>query len=323
MKRSLMCSSALALGLFAWSAQGQQQPAQPGQPGQVANPAQPAGASQQNQNPQAQQNQNPQAQPNQVAQPNQQAQPNQNPNQQAQPNQGAVQAPNANQQAQPNQPNQQAQPNQPNANVQTGVQGGAQVGAQGAQVGVQGGANVGQGTMVNGRIVRTAQDQFVVQGVDNKSYTFYTNPQTRYWMNNNPIQYSGLQVGSNISAWYAPQGERYYVNRVNVLPAGAAFPVQEATTTQTTTVDQQANAPNANYYQGEIVRIVGRDQVVIRTSDGKEVIVYVQPQTTYRLEDRAATFTDLRPGTPIRVDYDMRDRRPYARGILGLRRDRR
>ena len=80
------------------------------------------------------------------------------------------------------------------------------------------------GTMVNGRVIRTGPDQFIVQGADNKQYTFYTSPQTRYWSNNNAIQFSNLQVGSNVSTWYVPQGNRYLVNRVNVLPAAGVAP---------------------------------------------------------------------------------------------------
>jgi hypothetical protein len=286
MKRSLLCSTALAFGLMAWTALAQSPPAQPNQ-----QPNQPA-ANQQNQP----------AQP-QPAQPNQQAQP-----QQAQP------APN--QPAQPN-INVNTQP-APGANVQ--VQPGAQAQPGAVAVGAQPNAAQPTGTMVNGRIVRTGQDQFIVQGVDNKSYTFYTNPQTRFWMNNNPVQFSNLQVGSNVTAWYSPQGERFFVNRVNVLPAGATFPVQEATPAVQAA---PTGTSNTTFYEGEIVRVVGQDQVVLRTPQQKEIIVYVQPQTTYRIEDRPATFTDLRPGAQIRVDYEMRDRRPYARGILGVRRDRR
>jgi len=300
MKR-LLCSS-LALGLLTWTAHGQQTNTQPAQQNQARPNAnvQTPGA-------------NVQVQPNanvQTPGANVQVQPNANAqtpgaNVQVRPN-ANVQTPGANVQVQPN------TNTQPNANVQTGT--------GGVTVGAQANTAAGSGTMINGRIVRTGQDQFVVQGIDNKQYTFYTNPQTRYWMNNNPAQYSNLQVGSNVSTWYVPQGERYYVNRVNLLPAGATFPAPEAAVEA---APQQVNpAPGAatNVYQGEIVRVVGQDQVVIRTSDGKEVIVYVNPQTTYRLNEQPATITNLQPGVPVRVDYYMRDNRPYARGILGRRR---
>jgi len=63
---------------------------------------------------------------------------------------------------------------------------------------------------------------------------------------------------------------------------------------------------------------VGQDQVIIRTADGKEVIVYVNPQTTYSFNDKPGKFVDVQPGSEIRVDYDLRDRRIMARSLLGL-----
>ena len=69
----------------------------------------------------------------------------------------------------------------------------------------------------------------------------------------------------------------------------------------------------ATAVEGQIVRVIGQDRVVIRTADGKEVIVYVGPQTTYQLGPQPVTFTDLRPGTPIGVNSDVRDHRFQAR----------
>lgn len=328
MKRALWFSSVLASGLIAWTAQAQQN-----DPNQQQN--------NQNNNQQAQpqnnQNTNPQSQPQNNRNNDPQNLPrNNNPNNDPQNlprnnNQQNLPAnTNNNQQAQPQ--NTQnvnpaaANPNLPNTNVQaqpnTGVNVQAQPGAANTGVAVGAQANTaqaqGQGTMVQGRILRTAQDQFVVQGADNKQYTFYTNPQTSYWSNNNPIQYSNLQVGSNVSAWYVPQGERYFVNRVNVVPAGGAVVAPEAVNPAPAPAPAAPQA-DANVYQGEVVRLVGQDQVVIRTSDGREIIVYVSPQTTYRLNETPATFTQIQPGVPVRVDYELRNGRPYARGILGRR----
>jgi hypothetical protein len=67
--------------------------------------------------------------------------------------------------------------------------------------------------------------------------------------------------------------------------------------------------------QGTVVRVVGQDQVVLRTADGKEVIVYVTPQTAYQFTEQGGAFTDLRPGVDIGVNYDTRDRRFMARRI--------
>lgn len=179
--------------------------------------------------------------------------------------------------------------------------------AQQVQVQVQ-----GTGTQIRGRVLRAGDGQFVVQGPNNKEVTFYTNQQTKYYSGSQAAQYNAIRVGSTVNAWYGPpQENRTYVNTVAVLPAeGAAEPAAEPAPAQ------------ANVYEGQIVRVVGQDQVVIRTADGKEIVVYVNPQTTYRLEDRQAAYTDLRPGVPIRVDYQLRDNRPYARGIISIRRNK-
>ena len=61
-----------------------------------------------------------------------------------------------------------------------------------------------------------------------------------------------------------------------------------------------------------MVRIVGKDQVVIRTGDNKEVTVYVEPQTKYVINEQPPRFADFQPGADIRVQYVERDRRPLA-----------
>jgi len=167
---------------------------------------------------------------------------------------------------------------------------------------------------LSGRVVRTGNGQFIVQTRDNRQVTVYTNPQTRYLQNNRAIQYSDLRVGSNVNFGYALEGERYIANNVTLVPAEQA--VEE--------VPAQPAPAQGTVVEGQIVRVIGQDQVVIRTSDNKEVIVYVTPQTTYQLNTpQAATFTDLRVGTPIGVNYDTRDNRFMARRVFAPRRNNR
>src|SRR5437588_55180 len=73
----------------------------------------------------------------------------------------------------------------------------------------------------------------------------------------------------------------------------------------------QPPPPAGTVLEGQIVRVVGTDQVVLRTADGKEVIVFVTPKTTYLASDQAAVFTDLRPGADVSVNYELRDGRHY------------
>jgi len=72
---------------------------------------------------------------------------------------------------------------------------------------------------------------------------------------------------------------------------------------------QEPLPASATTISGEIVRMVGQDQVILRTPAGQETTVYVNPQTTFQLDNRAAAFSDLRAGNNISVQYDVRDNR--------------
>ncbi len=199
-------------------------------------------------------------------------------------------------------------------------------------------------TVVQGRVLRTGPDQFVVVDSSAKEYTFYTSPKTVYLQNEVAVPATSLAVGTNVSAVYTTDADRYFVSRVNVLPvvpAAAApgaivpsvpavpvvpavpavpatrvqevLPVQRTGTSATNFYAQD----DANVYQGQVIR-VGTNQVVVRTANGSEVIVNVNPQTTYRIQERAVTLTDLRPGTPVRINYEVRENQPYARTVVGV-----
>jgi len=173
---------------------------------------------------------------------------------------------------------------------------------------------------LRGRVVRTGEGQFVVQTPDNRQVTVYTNQRTRYLQGNQPAQFSNLRVGSTVNFGYAMEGERYIADTVTLVPA-------TGTTTTTTEQVPAAGVPaqpaQGTVVQGEIARVIGQDQVVIRTADGKEVIVYVNPQTTYQLNpQQPGRFTDLRPGAPVAVDYNAVNQRNTARRFFAPRRDR-
>jgi translation initiation factor IF-1 len=156
---------------------------------------------------------------------------------------------------------------------------------------------------VKGRVVRMqGPDRFIVRTADNKELTFYTNPRTRYMLSGKAAKYTDLRAGTDITAIYVTEGDRYIVNSVTTGEATEEAP------------------PEGTVVEGSVVRVIGEDQVVVRTAAGKEVIVYVSPQTKYTFEERVGRFTDLRPGASIRVNYDVRDRRNMARSIVGVKR---
>lgn len=163
---------------------------------------------------------------------------------------------------------------------------------------------------MQGKVLRTANDQVVVRTNDNKEVTLYTNPQTRYLFNNQAGRFSDLRVGSDITAVYNVQDNRYIANSFTWGAVGATTTTQPAPA-----VVQPAGQPVI--VEGTVLRVVGKDQVVLRTADNKEVTVYVAPQTTYVINEQPAQFTDYTVGTPVRVEYDVRDNRWIARRFFG------
>src|SRR5687768_14887340 len=159
-----------------------------------------------------------------------------------------------------------------------------------------------------------APDSYVIRTADNKELTFYTNPQTRYFINGNQARYGDYKVGSEVTGFYRTDKDRNYLN---------AFYVGQ--------VPQQANpapvAPGAadgTAVQGTIIRVVGKDQVVIKTEGDKEITVYVNPETKYLYNEKPAQYSEFQGvtvGTPIQVYYDNDTKlnRPVARRILWRR----
>jgi len=156
---------------------------------------------------------------------------------------------------------------------------------------------------INGRIVRMeGTDRVLVRTPDNREVTLFVNPQTRYLVNDRPVTFNDLRVGGDINATYLTQDGRFVVNTVTL--GGTPEVVQPA---------QPGTA-----LEGTIVRVVGTDQVIIRTSTGQEVPVYVQPQTVYTINEQPAQLTQFAPGAAVRIDYGVQDGRHMARGIHGL-----
>jgi len=159
---------------------------------------------------------------------------------------------------------------------------------------------------VQGKVIRTGKDQFVVKTRDNKEVTIYTNPKTTYRLNDRDVRFSDVRVGTNITTAYDLDGDRYIAHRVVVAPAEPVGGV----------VVQPGPPAAETVVQGRVVRVIGTDQVIIQTPDGREVAVFVGPQTAYQITDRGGAFTDLRPGVEVGINYDVRDRRFEARRIF-------
>jgi len=75
-----------------------------------------------------------------------------------------------------------------------------------------------QDTVLEGKILRTAQDQFVIQTLDKREVTVYTNPQTRFTINNNPGAFTDLRTGANVNVNFRMDGTRYIGNTITIRP---------------------------------------------------------------------------------------------------------
>jgi translation initiation factor IF-1 len=149
---------------------------------------------------------------------------------------------------------------------------------------------------VRGRIVKVETDRFTVRTADNQETTFDADPQTRVVIEGRQARLSDLKVGAEVTLNF-----RKVVSTVTV---GAV----------------ETDAAKVTPLEGTVVRVVGQDQVIVRTKDNKEMVLYVTPQTKYVFADQPARFGDVRAGAEIRVEYDVRDRRNFARSIIGPRR---
>jgi hypothetical protein len=157
--------------------------------------------------------------------------------------------------------------------------------------------------MVRGRIVRMEMpDRVVIRTAAAKEITVHTTPQTRITMGGRVAQFADLRVGTEVTVDFVIRDGRHMANAI---VAGGAT----------------AEAVRAETVQGVVIR-VANDMVVVRTGENKEVIVHIDPKTRYVFDERPGRITDVRTGADVRIEYDVRDRRPIARIVSGIRRNK-
>jgi len=158
-----------------------------------------------------------------------------------------------------------------------------------------------------GRIVKinAPNNQIVAKSQDGREVTLYVQQNGRFLRNGQAIRMLDLQVGTVIEAQYLERDNHWWVDEVTVVTenAGADQPAAEGT-----------------QIQGTVVRIVGQNQVVVRTKDNKEMTIDLNPQTTYMFDNQPGQFRDIQPGQDVRVQYNTVERRTIASRIFGNRR---
>lgn len=175
---------------------------------------------------------------------------------------------------------------------------------------------VGEGTVgttpatdraFRGRIVSVdaPKHQIVAKSQDGKEVTLYVEKNGRFLRNGQAMNFADLKVGMIVEAQYTERDSHWWVDEVIVVTdnAGNGQPAGDGT-----------------QVQGVVVRIVGQNQVIVRTTDNKEVTVDLAPQTVYTFDNQPGQLRDIQQGQEIRVQYNTRERRNIAARIFGNRR---
>jgi hypothetical protein len=152
---------------------------------------------------------------------------------------------------------------------------------------------------VRGKITKVeGTDRIVVRTQDNKDVILVANPQTRFTINGKAGRFADLRVGNEIDVAYLVQDN---VNVVNTVLVGDLEPA------------------DATFVEGTVVRVVGEDQIVVRDRADKEVIVFVNPQTRFLIDERPVRLVDFRQGANVRINVDTRDNRTWARTVTSVK----
>jgi len=172
-------------------------------------------------------------------------------------------------------------------------------------------ANTNQGGInerkFRGRIAKidAANNQIVAKSQDGKEVTLFVQQNGRFLRNGQAVKMADLQVGAVIEAQYLERDNHWWVDEVVIV-------------TDNTGADQPA--AEGTQVQGIVVRIVGQNQVIVRTKDNKELTIDLAPQTTYMFDNQPGQFRDIQPGQDVRVQYNTVERRTIASRIFGNRR---
>jgi hypothetical protein len=158
-----------------------------------------------------------------------------------------------------------------------------------------------------GRVVKinAANNQIVAKSQNGNEVTLFVQKNGRFMRNGQVVTLADLQVGTVIESQYLERDGHWWVEEVTVVTDNAGADQPGAENTQV---------------QGTVVRIVGQNQVIIRTRDNKEMTIELAPQTSYSFDNQPGQLRDVQPGQDVRVQYNTVERRTIASRIFGNRR---
>ena len=128
---------------------------------------------------------------------------------------------------------------------------------------------------VEGKIERVVEkDRVVIRTNEDKEVIAHVSPKTAYVIEGKTVEFTTLRPGITVGVEYDLRDNRYEAVRIVDL----------------------------TLVEGEVVRVLDKDQVVLRTPDKKEIIVYVNPQTRYQFNDQRGSVRRCASGhEPQRV----------------------
>jgi translation initiation factor IF-1 len=131
-----------------------------------------------------------------------------------------------------------------------------------------------------GRVVKVdaATNQIVAKSQDGKEVTLYVQKTGRFLRNGQAVRMADIQVGTVIEAQYLERDNHWWVDEVLLV------------------TDVTDPAAQGTQVQGTVVRVVGTNQVIVRTNDNKEVTIELVPQTVYTFDNQPAQLRDIQAG---------------------------
>jgi hypothetical protein len=171
------------------------------------------------------------------------------------------------------------------------------------QVGDVAAAPADSATVFRGRVTAKTAETIIVKNQTGKEMVFKVNNQATFKQGTKAVALNDIKVGATVEVRFVERDSHAWVQELIIddVSAGAADEPGEEV-------------------KGVIVRFVGQNQVIVKTTDNKEVTVDLVPQTVYKFNDQPARIADFPAGADVRIMYNVRDRRPIARSILGIRR---
>jgi hypothetical protein len=160
-----------------------------------------------------------------------------------------------------------------------------------------------KGTRIQGRVIRMqGPDRFVVRTADKREVLLQTNADTRFLLNNRAARFADIREGVTVDGTFDLVGGQNVINSVTITPAEGGQDVAEGT-----------------LIEGTVVRVLEPDnQLVVRTANGQEVIVFADDRTTFTFDDRPGRLVHFQPGTLVRAHVDVRDRKHFARSVVTM-----